>query len=410
MNPEIFRKNKNNTNENFSKYLNKYVYEPAEDSELILKSIKSYLNNDEFKSSKLSLLEIGSGSGFLSENLINKVKNITITDINPYAIKYLKNKFKNNKNITIKKSNLFREVKKQYDIIIFNPPYLPSDPLDPDDWLNKALVGGKKGNEIILKFIKQLPRHMKQKSKCFLLFSSLSSPNEIFNELEKYALIYNKKDELSFEFETIYVYEIFKSKIYNYTNHNPTLFNHGKKGNIYKSKNLAIKKNKKIGMVGNIKTEYNIIKDLNTKYTPKVKKFDTDYDNNDFFTYKFIRGQTLEQFFKNEKKRYKILKIIKKLILTTYKLDKKSIWKKEFNKPYKNTLIKYPKVYLIDFERASYSKKTNLNQLLSFCKGAYMKNLFTKHNIEIDIEKLKKLELEYRKNKNNIKKIIKCFK
>lgn len=43
------------------------------------------------------------------------------------------------------KSDLFESVSGKFDLVVFNPPYLPSDPSDADDELRKSWDGGENG-------------------------------------------------------------------------------------------------------------------------------------------------------------------------------------------------------------------------------------------------------------------------
>jgi release factor glutamine methyltransferase len=144
------------------------VYQPEEDSYLlsrVLKKEKVDLNT--------KILDMGAGTGIQAQTLIDRgvlLENVTLVDINTEAIKLLKKKFKKSKVI---KSNLFKKVKGKFDLIIFNPPYLPEDPREPAD-SRIATTGGKTGSEIINKFLKEAKKHLTKEGKIFLLTSSLT--------------------------------------------------------------------------------------------------------------------------------------------------------------------------------------------------------------------------------------------
>lgn len=380
--------------------MNKNIYEPAEDSQLILEAI----NNSSKNSS--SFLEIGAGSGFVSNNLTNKFKTLTLSDINPHVISHLQSIFKDNPKITILESNLFENITEKYKTIIFNPPYLPSHPLDPDDWLNKALVGGKKGNEVIIKFLEKLPEHMYLDTEVFLLYSSLSKPEEIFKKLKEKALDYETINSISFDFEKLFVLKITKSEIYTALE-NPRLISQGKRGLIYKDNKKALKYNKRKDIKGNLKIEYQILKNLSDlDFVPKV--IDYYNKNSEFFTYQFIEGEHLEDYLEKINSKSELIWFIRTAIKNIYKLDKKGIWKKEFNHPYKNIIVS-DDVYFIDFERATHSKKRNLNQFLSFLHSSYMEKIYKKVNLKFEFENLFTLEKEYKNNIDIIDKILDFF-
>ena len=125
------------------------MYPPSEDSYLLAEQIKKYLKN--LKNKNIKVLDLGSGSGIQVSTLIKSgisPKNITLVDIDEKVILYLSRKFPNSKSI---KSDLFKNIQEKFDLIIFNPPYLPENKYDK----NKDTSGGKIGNETINKFLKQ---------------------------------------------------------------------------------------------------------------------------------------------------------------------------------------------------------------------------------------------------------------
>ena len=116
------------------------VYNPKEDSYLLSKAIKKNVKNINIK-----VLDMGSGSGIQAQTIIDlkiKPENIVLVDINKDAINILKKKFTKSKVI---KSDLFSNIKGKFDLIVFNPPYLPQHKHDKE----KDTTGGKKGSETI---------------------------------------------------------------------------------------------------------------------------------------------------------------------------------------------------------------------------------------------------------------------
>ena len=147
------------------------IYQPAEDSYFFSEFLKKYLSKNRITSS----LDMGTGSGILSETaskFLDK-KNILAADINLDAIKLVKEKgFK-----TIK-TNLFKEIKGKFDLITFNAPYLPKDKREPKD-SQLATTGGKRGDEISLKFLEQAKKYLNKNGKIFLLISSLTPRDKL---------------------------------------------------------------------------------------------------------------------------------------------------------------------------------------------------------------------------------------
>lgn len=150
------------------------IYQASDDSYLFADFLKKY-----FKSHKVtSHLDMGTGSGILAKTALKFIppKNILAADINSDATKALQNeKFQ-----TIQ-SDLFKEIPDKFDLITFNAPYLPLDKREPKS-SQLATTGGKRGDEISIKFLKQAKQHLNPKGKIFLLISSLTP----MDKLEKF--------------------------------------------------------------------------------------------------------------------------------------------------------------------------------------------------------------------------------
>lgn len=173
------------------------IYQPEEDSYFLSETLKKEIKHiKDFK--KLKYLEIGSGSGIQLQTLKNlKIpnENIFSLDINPEAVKHCKQL-----GFNCIKSNLFSKIKpnEKYDIIIFNPPYLPDHKFD-----KKAdTSGGKKGSETINKFLIQAKKHLNNKGKIILLTSSFTKGLQWQNYKKKLLA------EKSVFFEKLYIYEL----------------------------------------------------------------------------------------------------------------------------------------------------------------------------------------------------------
>lgn len=120
---------------------------------------------------KLKFLEVGCGSGINLET-VKKVgvyiENIVGIDINDKAVTHCRQL-----GFRTIKSNLFSKVKGKFDVIVFNPPYLPRDSEEPKS-SRRETTGGLKGNEIIIKFFKQAKGRLTEEGKILIITSSLS--------------------------------------------------------------------------------------------------------------------------------------------------------------------------------------------------------------------------------------------
>ena len=184
------------------------VYRPSDDTYLILYNLKIHKND--------YILEIGVGCGIISIFAASKGARVISTDISSHAIKCAihNSKLYNMKNrIHFILCDLFTPIKKRtrFDLIIFNPPYLPAD-RDPDDILKKAWTGGKKGNEIILKFLNKVNEIADRNTRILLITSSLSGEKEIYNSIKKNLFDYKLIKKQKFSFEEISLLELKKLK------------------------------------------------------------------------------------------------------------------------------------------------------------------------------------------------------
>jgi len=169
------------------------IYQPSEDSFLLESVIKDYARGKK-------CLDVGTGSGILAnECLKSKAKSVLAIDINPESGKFFKN---------FLQSDLFSNLsRKKFDLIIFNPPYLPQDKRE-DKESRIVTTGGKEGDEIILRFLKQSKEFLSPKGIILILFSSLTSRKKINNLLKKLNFSARKIAEKKVFFETLEVYEI----------------------------------------------------------------------------------------------------------------------------------------------------------------------------------------------------------
>lgn len=176
------------------------IYEPAEDSLLLKKHIKHYALG------KNLVLDMGTGSGLLAVEAAGYVHKVIAVDINPEAIKHCRKTIKKS-NIEFRQSDLFSNIQKDeiFDLIIFNPPYLPLDKDEPED-SQLATTGGKKGYELIQKFLSDAKAYLAEKGEILLLFSSLTGINDVNRIILKNGFTYNEVARQHLFFEDIIVY------------------------------------------------------------------------------------------------------------------------------------------------------------------------------------------------------------
>ena len=191
------------------------VYYPSDDTFLLIDYFKNNINENYFDGINVDdidyILDIGTGTGIIAINFqIFKGKSnnfhpkIVASDIFEDSIVCAKkNEVLNNfhNEILFLQSDLFESfpnsLKSSFNIIVFNPPYLPSSPLITDkkkidhSWDG----GGLKGYETLIEFIKQVRSFLNLQKPHYIYYISSSRTN--LEELNK------NLDELKFKNEIV---------------------------------------------------------------------------------------------------------------------------------------------------------------------------------------------------------------
>ncbi|MCC6012945.1 MAG: methyltransferase [Candidatus Verstraetearchaeota archaeon] len=175
------------------------VYEPAEDSYLLIDAIMPIASGD--------ILDLCCGTGIVGLCVADKVRSVTSIDINPIAIKNTCENFKINSvydKLNAIVGDLFNPLGKvKFDLITMNPPYLWDEEPKDISW-----SGGKKGRNIIDRFIMSVSNFLKENGKALFVQSTINDIEESLELISKMGLkgkiIMRKK----FLFEEIVVIEI----------------------------------------------------------------------------------------------------------------------------------------------------------------------------------------------------------
>ena len=175
------------------------VYEPREDSFLLAEQVKRY--------SKGRVLDMGTGSVILASVASETADEVVACDIDDGAIALAKKNLKD-KGVSVIKSDLFSGIEGLFDVIIFNPPYLP-DPED-DRARHTALDGGKEGWELIGRFLSSAGRFLKSDGMILLLFSTFSDKDKVEELIAKNGFLFEQVSEMDLFSEILYVYKLRK--------------------------------------------------------------------------------------------------------------------------------------------------------------------------------------------------------
>jgi release factor glutamine methyltransferase len=376
---------------------NFFIYEPAEDTFLILDFIE---NNKKLFFGK-RVLEIGTGSALIAVKCADFNANVTATDINQYAIRIAKEKH-NTKGIRFIVSDLFKNIKGKFDIIIFNPPYLPEMKGEEKD-IALAVCGGKKGYEIIERFLSKLNSHLRNNGFCLLVFSSLTNKLIVDQLIIKNGFFYTEMNSKDVLFEKIYLYKIEKQDFLKSKKLRKISFlAKGKRSFVYKAefnnKKVVVKAlSFETKATEVIKKEYTNLRILNKfGIGPKVY-----FRGKNFVVMEFVHGDLIIDFLRNADKK-DVLKVFEELIKQCLIMDCLRINKEELCSPVKHIIIKKYKagivVKMIDFERAHHSKKPkNITQIIQFLVSKNVEEVI-KNKIKIDVDKIRAFSKNYKKH------------
>ena len=172
-------------------YINQHVLIPRPDTELLVEETLKLFN----ASSKLNILDIGTGSGCILLSILNERKNFfgTGIDISKKAINVARFNAKIHQlsdRVKFYNSDVDKFLIGKYDLIISNPPYIKKEDLkclevDVKNFEPKlGLDGGKDGLSKIIKVINKTSMLLKRNGK-FVLEIGFGQKNRILNILKK---------------------------------------------------------------------------------------------------------------------------------------------------------------------------------------------------------------------------------
>jgi release factor glutamine methyltransferase len=173
------------------------VYSPREDTLLMLDALEHFELRDK------SVLDVGTGSGILAMYSALQGARVVATDISVASTQVAKLAARKlGVSVDPVLCDLGSAVSKAFDLVLFNPPYLPSD----DRMTDGATDGGRDGIDVTERFLGQLPLCLKNEGFCVLLLSSLNDLERLRRHFP--SLEFRKTASRSFLFEDLYVFRV----------------------------------------------------------------------------------------------------------------------------------------------------------------------------------------------------------
>lgn len=155
------------------------VYFPAEDTYLLMRVALAEVKKTD------RVLEVGTGSGAVAKAVMKIAPRTVATEINPHAVWYA-----TVGKVNVIRGNLLDPLSAEFDLILFNAPYLPTLPDDKmNDWLEYALDGGVTGREVIEKFLPAAISHLSADGRILLLISSITGVPEVLELCSSFGMI-----------------------------------------------------------------------------------------------------------------------------------------------------------------------------------------------------------------------------
>ncbi len=147
------------------------VYTPAEDSLLMLDSVDLWGDLRGLK-----CLDVGTGTGIVAIFMARKGCETFATDLTSESVELARrNAELNGVDLHVAQGDLMNHFRdSSFDIITFNPPYLPEPPSNVK--LSISWVGGLMGRELIDRFLSDLPRVIKEGGRAAILHADYNEP------------------------------------------------------------------------------------------------------------------------------------------------------------------------------------------------------------------------------------------
>jgi release factor glutamine methyltransferase len=135
------------------------VYRPREDSRLLKEAITRLdLEGKKF-------LDMGTGTGYIAEAALDEGAEVTAADIDPEAVEAARNRLPSK--VDVIQSDLFENVQDSFEVVAFNPPYLPRAPGG-----TTATVSGEAGSQVSRRFLQMCSDHVSKDGEVVLVTSS----------------------------------------------------------------------------------------------------------------------------------------------------------------------------------------------------------------------------------------------
>jgi release factor glutamine methyltransferase len=170
------------------------VYPPSDDSYFLIHCITV---------GKEHALDMGTGTGIIALHMAKHGAIVTAADNDQRAVhNTCINAEINDVVLTVVQSDLFSNIEGLFDVIVFNPPYLPHDEIT-----DATCDGGAEGIEIAENFLMQAQHYLKPTGRIYLLLSTLGNIKKCLDTFDS-TYTFRALHTLPLFFEKLVVYEV----------------------------------------------------------------------------------------------------------------------------------------------------------------------------------------------------------
>ena len=176
------------------------VYQPAEDSGLLAAATVDSLSDPDL------VLEVGTGSGWVAEQVTAETgARVVGSDLNPHACRQARER-----GVEAVRADLLNPFSDEvFDAVLFNPPYLPTEPDNEwDDWMEHALSGGEDGRRLIVPFLHTVGRVLAPGGAVYLLVSSLTGYDIVVELADEAGFSVDEIAQESYPFEVLSILKL----------------------------------------------------------------------------------------------------------------------------------------------------------------------------------------------------------
>lgn len=203
------------------------VYQPAEDSALLADAACEGID------ATRRVLDVGTGSGYVAARVEETGARVVGSDRNPHACRQARDH-----GVEVVLTDLVRAFGDEtFDVVLFNPPYLPAEPETlptesdetgeagetgekggadgvgeaGEDWMDVALSGGETGRDVIEPFLDGVSRVLRPGGVVLLLVSSLTDLDAVEARAREAGFESEEVAEESHFFERLVVLKLARS-------------------------------------------------------------------------------------------------------------------------------------------------------------------------------------------------------